>query len=332
LAAAIPRRKILLGSVEVVMDEQHGRFVWYELLTTDRAGAKTFYADDIGWDSRDASANDFAYSLFVAGEVPLGGLMDLPAEALRMGATPRWVGYLQVPDVDDMTTRLRRLGGSVYVPPTNSNIGRIAIVADPQTATFALVEGLTVRSSASVEGACVGWHELLASDGKKAFSFYRELFGWQSASAEAGGMDGYQLFSTGGHIMGGMFTKQTQAPVPFWLYYFSVSDVGVAAERVQAGGGRILQGPIEIPGGSAIIRCIDAQGAMFALQGARRAQDAGEVPTTELAWATEWGGFASRGRLIAGPEAQATRKAGSQAKPQAEARSRAPVEPKKPKR
>jgi predicted enzyme related to lactoylglutathione lyase len=320
----MPRRKILLGSVGVVMDDHHGRFVWYELLTTDRAVAKTFYADVIGWGSRDASTNDFAYSLFVAGEVPLCGLMELPAEALRVGATPRWVGYLEVPDVDDMTARLRRLGGSVYVPPTNSNIGRIAIVADPQTATFALVEGLTPRSSTFVEEACIGWHELFASDGQRAFAFYRELFGWQSASAEAGGMDGYQLFSTGGRTVGGMFTKQPQAPVPFWLYYFNVSDVGVAAKRVRAAGGRIMQGPIQMPDGSAIIRCIDAQGAMFALQGAHREQDAGEVPTTELAWTAEWGGFASRGRLIAGPEARA--------KPEPKSQSRAPVGSTRPKR
>ena len=315
------------------MDDHHGRFVWYELLTTDRAVAKAFYADVIGWGSRNASTDDFAYSLFMAGEVPVCGLMELPAEALRMGARPRWVGYLEVPDVDDMTVRLARLGGSVYVPPTNSNIGRIAIVADSQTATFALVEGLTPRSSISLEESGVGWHELFASDGQAAFAFYRELFGWQSASAEvAGGMDGYQLFSTGGHTIGGMFTKQPQVPVPFWLYYFNVSDVGAAAKRVQAAGGRIMQGPIAMPDGSAIVRCIDAQGAMFALQGARREQDAGEVPRTELAWAAEWGGFASRGRLIAGSESQAERETRSQAKSQAKAQSRAPGGPKKPKR
>src|SRR5436309_12857872 len=112
------------------MSDHHGRFVWYELMTTDRVGAKAFYADVVGWTSRDASTNDLAYSVFVAGAVPSCGLMELPAEALTMGATPRWVGYLEVSDLDDMTARLRRLGGSVYVPPTTSNIGRIAIVAD----------------------------------------------------------------------------------------------------------------------------------------------------------------------------------------------------------
>ena len=59
-----------------------------------------------------------------------------------MGAMPRWVGYVAVDDLDLTVDRLRRLGGAVYVPPTGSYTGRIAIVADPQGATLALAQGL----------------------------------------------------------------------------------------------------------------------------------------------------------------------------------------------
>jgi hypothetical protein len=58
-------------------------------------------------------------------------------------------------------------------------------------------------------------------------------------------------------------------PVPFWLYYFSIGDIDAAAERVKAGGGQILEGPLEVPGGSWIARCTDPQGAIFALEGNR---------------------------------------------------------------
>ena len=58
-------------------------------------------------------------------------------------------------------------------------------------------------------------------------------------------------------------------PVPFWLYYFNVDDVDAAAQRVKAGGGQILDGPLEVPGGSWIVQCTDPQGAMFALEGKR---------------------------------------------------------------
>jgi predicted enzyme related to lactoylglutathione lyase len=66
-----------------------------------------------------------------------------------------------------------------------------------------------------------------------------------------------------------MFTKPPTMPAPAWLYYFNVSDLDAAAQRVQAGGGQILLGPVEVPGGSSIVQCADPQGAMFALEGRR---------------------------------------------------------------
>ncbi len=66
-----------------------------------------------------------------------------------------------------------------------------------------------------------------------------------------------------------MITKSPTMPDPFWLYYFNVSDIDAAAQRVKAGGGEILDGPIDVPGGSWIVRCMDPQGAVFALEGMR---------------------------------------------------------------
>ncbi len=114
-----------------------------------------------------------------------------------------------------------------------------------------------------------GWHELLAADWEKAWAFYAELFGWQKAQADTGAMGTYQPFSAGGQTIGGMFTKPTTEPVPFWLYYFNVGDIDVAMKRVKAGSGEILNGPIEVPGGKWIAQCTDPQGAIFALVGKR---------------------------------------------------------------
>jgi len=284
------------------MVDPQSRFAWYELLTTDMAAAKAFYRDVVGWDARDASTPDMAYSLLTFSDVPVAGLMELPEEGRRMGATPRWVGYVAVNDVDATADRLRRLGGAVFVPPTDSNIGRVSIVADPQMATLALVGGLKpdLRRAAPHEPGQVGWHELLAADGAKAFAFYRELFGWQKAQAETETvpMESYQLFAAGGVTMGGMFTKLARVRVPFWLYYFNVADVARSAEHVRAGGGKVAQGPTELPDGSWIVRCIDPQGATFALQG-KSSQRSVEQPAAQLGWSAEWGGFASRGRVIA---------------------------------
>jgi hypothetical protein len=279
------------------MVDYHGRFAWYELITTDVADAKAFYAKVVGWGAQDASTPGLPYTLLTAGKASVSGLMELPEDARKMGATPRWMGYVAVKDVDATADRLKVLGGAVYVAPTNSNIGRISVVADPQTATLALVAGLKTgqRQPPAEFGkpGRVGWHELLATDWQKAFAFYGELFGWQRADADIGPTDMYQLFSAGGQAIGGMFAKRPTDPVPYWLFYINVDDIDAAMERVNTHGGQVFEGPLEMPGGSWIARCGDPQGAAFALQGQRN-QDA-------VGWSTEWGGFSSRGKLVRPP-------------------------------
>jgi uncharacterized protein len=251
----------------------HGRFLWYELMTTDIEAAKTFYAKVVGWGTRDASMLGLAYTLFTVGGASVSGLMTLPEDAKKMGARSRWIGYVGVNDVDAAADRIKQLGGAVHVPPTDvPNVSRFSVVTDPQMAALVLFKWLKPgqeQPAALGTPGRVGWHELFTADCEKALAFYGELFGWQKADADIGPMGTYQLFSAGGQTIGGMFTKPPTVPVPFWLYYFNIGDIDAAAERVKAGGGQILEGPLEVPGGSRVARCTDPQGAMFALTGKR---------------------------------------------------------------
>ncbi|WP_051116025.1 VOC family protein [Methyloferula stellata] len=251
------------------MPQSHGRFIWYELMTTDMEAARAFYADVLGWRARDASIPGSAYQILTAEDSPVAGLMSLPAEASRAGVPPHWIGYVGVDDVDAAALRVKALGGMVHVPPTDvADISRFSIIADPQGTTLALIKwrksGETPLAPLTAPGR-VGWHELLAANWEKALAFYTALFGWQKAEAQEGAMGTYQQFSAAGETSGGMFTKPPTLPYPFWLYYFNVTDVEAAAQRVEAGGGEILYGPMEVPGGSLIVHCTDPQGAIFAL-------------------------------------------------------------------
>ena len=252
------------------MVSRQGRFTWYELMTTDVAAAKAFYGEVVGWGAQDASTSELPYTLLTAANAPVSGVMTLPEEARRMGATPRWMGYVGVDDVGATADRIKRLGGAIYVSPTDSNIGRIAVVADPQTAILALVQGLKPARQQPAgldEPGHIGWHELLAADWEKAFAFYRELFGWERADTELGPTQTYQLFSVGGQTIGGIFTKRPIEPIPYWLYYFNVGDIDAAGARVTEGGGKVLNGPMAVPGDRWILQCADPQGAAFALLG-----------------------------------------------------------------
>ena len=73
-------------------------------------------------------------------------------------------------------------------------------------------------------------------------------------------------------MFGGAFDSPTakQMQMPFWLYYFNVEDIDAASGRVAAGGGKITNGPMQVPGGNWIIQCQDPQGAHFALVGPKK--------------------------------------------------------------
>jgi uncharacterized protein len=261
------------------MIDYHGRFVWYELLTTDVAAATAFYAKVMGWGTQDASAPGQPYTLLTVGRAAACGVMGLSEELTRMGVMPRWLGYIGVNDVDAAAERLRRLGGTVRVPPTNvPDISRFAVVADPQAAPLVLVKWRRPDQHPLVERGeprRVGWHELLAADAERAFAFYRELFNWQRDYTDLDAMGGYQRFSVDGRTIGGICDKPATVPEPFWLFYFNIGDIEAAAERVKAGGGQIVEGPFETPGGNTVARCTDPQGAMFALEGKGRGNAVG---------------------------------------------------------
>jgi len=261
------------------MVNPHGRFVWYELMTTDMAAAKAFYSKVMGWDTQDAPTSGMSYVLFIAEKISVGGLMNLPVDAGRVGATPSWIGYVAVDDVDACAASVKKLGGAVYVEPTDiPGISRFAVVADPQMAAFVLVKWLRPRPDQPADLHAigrVGWHELLAVECDKAAAFYSELFGWEKAGVDAAATGPYQLFSVGGQTIGGILAKPASMPVPFWLYYFNVDDIDTATKRVTAAGGDILNGPLKVPDGSWIIECTDPQGAMFALVSKRNSRAVG---------------------------------------------------------
>jgi predicted enzyme related to lactoylglutathione lyase len=118
----------------------------------------------------------------------------------------------------------------------------------------------------------VSWHELYTSDAEAALAFYTELFGWRrTESMDMGEMGKYHMFGRG-FPMGGMMKlmPQMEGVPPHWGFYFHVEDVHAGAERVKANGGKVLNGPMEVPGGDWIVNAMDPQGAGFSLHHAKK--------------------------------------------------------------
>ncbi|MGD8440958.1 MAG: VOC family protein [Holophagae bacterium] len=249
----------------------HGRFIWYDLNTTDPTAAKSFYNRLVGWGTQPFEGGGTPYTMWTVGSNPIGGVMELPDEAKRAGAPPHWVAYVAVDDVSAISARTVELGGAVLHPATDlEGAGSFAVLQDPQGVPFAVYTSDSV-SPEPPEQAGAGhftWHELASTDHEAGFEFYAGLFGWEiKEDVDMGDGAVYRIFGRPDSFpLGGMYTTTADMPSPpMWLYYISVPNVEDVAPLVAELGGTVLQGPVEIPGGDTIVQCMDPQGAAFAL-------------------------------------------------------------------
>jgi uncharacterized protein len=256
------------------MPQKPSSFVWHDLITTDVEAAKTFYAQVIGWNMQ-AFTPGHDYTVLSAGTVGMGGIMAMPPDACERGAPACWQGYIGVDDVDACAERVRATGGAIVRAPEDiPQVGRFALVADPQGAVFIIFKASSSeampQASPGTPGL-VGWNELHARDGLQAFDWYADLFGWtRSRDMDMGPMGVYRIFAAGSGDAGGMMNKMPEVPVPFWAFYFNVDAIDAAIERVVQAGGKLMYGPQEVPGPMYVANCQDPQGAWFSMVAPRR--------------------------------------------------------------
>ncbi len=245
-------------------------FCWYELMTSDTAAAGEFYAKVVGWTAEQAQGA-MPYTMFlVRGGPPIGGMMGISPEMAQQGSRPGWIGYVAVDDVEASTAKAAALGATVHRQPSEiPGVGRFSVLADPFGAVFMLFHAAPeFAMPPDGEGpGFIAWRELMAGDLEKAWAFYSALLGWtKDTDHDMGPMGPYRLFKTGGDkAVGGMMTKPPTLPASFWTYYFSVDGVRAATDRLTAAGGKVMNGPMQVPGGDWTVQAMDPQGAMFAL-------------------------------------------------------------------
>lgn len=251
-------------------DAQRGRFVWFDLMTTDVAAAQEFYRAVVGWSITPFEGFEEPYDMWTTGENPIGGVMKLPDEAVAEGAPPHWLGYVQVSDVDATVARANALGGGTLMEPSDiPTVGRFAVIHDPFGAVVAPFTPAEPGMDAGRPGAGeMSWYELMSDDVEQAFDFYHELFGWEKGDAVDMGDAGlYQLVRMAGGDTDaiGMMNRPEEVPMSYWLYYVNTDDLDAAVERVVPNGGQVIMPQIVVPGGDRISVCMDPQGGAFAL-------------------------------------------------------------------
>ena len=248
-----------------------GSNVWFDLMTTDPAGAVRFYTEAIGWKTEQwASPDDGSpYTMWLA-STALGGVMELPDAARKMGAPPQWLAYTTVVDLDASVAKAVSLGAQVLAPAMDMpGVGRFASLADPQGAVFAMFTPSTPASEPPAdELGQFRWAELNTADYETAWAFYTQLFDWHHRRTIDLGPSGPYLMWHDASLStkGGMCNAaKLHGLHPHWLHYITVADINAVAARIQAHGGKVLRGPTQVPGGDWVAQCQDPQGAFFAL-------------------------------------------------------------------
>jgi hypothetical protein len=241
---------------------------WVELAgIPDIEASERFYRDLLGWEIPEQPNS-----------AELGGYRRAQLNGKDVaGASPKmeddqpcvWATYVSVADAEETLGKVRDAGGQVIVEPLDvMGMGKMAVFSDPTGAVCGIWEPGTFVGAALVnEDGTFGWNELGTRDVPAAREFYGSVFGWSVEEQDMGAMGTYYIWKDGEAVRGGMIDMTGMAPdeaPPNWLVYFTVADADAAVATTRSSGGRLLNGPIDIPVGR-IAMMQDPQGAFFAV-------------------------------------------------------------------
>ena len=242
-----------------------GTFSWTDLTTADQEGAKSFYCDLLGWQADDQPVGDgITYTMMSIGGKSVAAVS--PQRQDQQGMPPFWMSYVTVEDADATAAKAAELGGTVVAEPFDVfDVGRMAVVQDPQGAFFAVWQpGQSIGAELVNAPGALTLNQLNTSDPDAAGRFYSALFGWEVAQVGDTTQPYWGIYNQG-TMNGGMMSlpEGGRAP-PHWLVYFGTESLDRSLDSIGALGGETVVPASPVPGGRiAVAR--DPQGAYFAL-------------------------------------------------------------------
>jgi uncharacterized protein len=237
------------------MAYKHGQFVWFEIVTPDPADGAAFWSKVAGIEVTPIEmGGPKPYRMLKGAGGTVGGLVEPRME----GVPPHVTAYLSVQDVDASAARVEAHGGRVLVAPADTPLGRFAVVADPQGATFQLWKGAQGDDNNAVG---VDWTELWARDAPQVLAFYRAVFGYghEEMAMPTGA---YHLLKVGETNAAGLMTSPDPQVPPMWLPYVTVEDVDAVVANAAAAGGAVHAPPMQVDGVGRFAIIADRQGVV----------------------------------------------------------------------
>jgi uncharacterized protein len=249
-------------------DVSNGSPVWIDLNCQNVDAAQRFYTHLFGWSFTPPEESMGGYQLIMRGDETVGGMMRSTKPDGSPDAIPAaWTVYLHVDDIEATIAAATSASATVLSAPMQAGaMGTPAVLVDPGGAVIGLwqpdsFEGFRVTGSI---GTAV-WFECMATDFGAALPFYRDVLDWDIAFMDDSGQSPtYVTHGAGDAAVAGLCDAAQWFDTPLWRTYFAVEDTDAAVGRVQDGGGRLLDGPVDSPFGR-LATVADPEGATFQL-------------------------------------------------------------------
>lgn len=252
-------------NVETLQTYHAGKFVWFDLFTTEIKQAAPFYEHLFGWTLTPVSTPGQRDLLTIySNGKPIGNIIQ--REKRDVGS--KWLSYLSVADFDFALKAVNRAHGKIIHNIGNlPDLGQVAVVADDQKATFAIIKSSSgdpedQKTAASQWVDC----ELWTNNVETALLFYGQIVQYEPETIQLSETIDYTLLMKDGLRRGGIVKIPWKGIEPEWIPYVAVRDISAVTAKVKELGGKILLEPEikSLDGRVAIIA--DPSGAVLGLQ------------------------------------------------------------------
>lgn len=240
------------------------RPIWFDLMTSDAAGARAFYGDLLGWTFEINGPEYGHYAMCRTTGHNAAGIGAMPPDAKY---PPSWTVYFGVTSADATCDAITKAGGQLMTPPMDvGDAGRMAICMDATGAVFGLWQpGSHPGADIVDEFGAMAWCEVNTRDAAAAATFYQAVFGLTPSRLDDPAIEYWMLNQGEEPVCGVMqMTAEWGDLPPHWMAYFRVPDIHATVRRVAELGGTVAHGPFDTPYGPMAV-IIDPQGAVVSM-------------------------------------------------------------------
>ncbi len=195
-----------------------------------------FYERSFGW--KYYKKNNYFTAFLGTSEV--SGLYETPEKFKQMRMPHFWMMYIKVANLDATIDKAQQLGGIIEITYEMSDIGKVALIRDPQGAGFTIYEGDKLKNTRTKNTKnTLIWNELHVSDVTKIIPFYEGIFNWQIVQNQNGM---YEALNNEGEYITDILEIQNQykGKYEYWVCTFAVENLKAAKSNILENGGTLI--------------------------------------------------------------------------------------------